>query len=319
MALGGAIFEGNSKLFSGPLGVVKIGFKGYDLGKTTAGSTLTPDQDIKDIMYQQEGTKPSDHVRTGMEYLLDVTFGEIKTGLLALLMAGISAGEDDSDDDGIIGRDIFQSMLDNEAGVLKIAACDENGIALEDTEHIMNFYHAIPVITGELINWGVDTQRNLPVQFRLKYHTFTAAELAALTRTSGGAYGYWGDPADTAVDCTAVVWPDKEAPEIVSAVASSATLLTVTFDELIDFFEDGAGSVAHYSLKINGAFLEPVSIVVDGAGTGVAITFAAATFTDGDDVLFISICEDEIEDESDAPENVFPGVSLYPCTPWAGA
>ena len=315
MSLGGAIFVGNSKLFSGPLGVVKIGFKGYDLGKTTAGSTLTPDQDIKDIMYQQEGTKPADHVRTGMEYLLDVTFGEIKTGLLALLMAGISAGEDAGDDDGIIGRDIFQSMLDNEAGVLKIAACDENGIALEDTENVMNWYEGIPVITGELVNWGVDTQRNLPVQFRLKYHTFTAVELAALTRTSGGAYGYFGDPADTAVDCTPVVWPDKEAPEIVSAIAGDANTLTVTFDELIDFFEDGTFEATHYSMKINGAYVAPTAGVITGAG--IALTFTGA-FTDGNDVIYISITEDEIEDEATPPENVFPGVSLFPCTPWAG-
>ena len=313
--LGGAIFEGNSKLFSGPLGVVKIGFKGYDLGKTTAGSTLTPDQDIKDIMYQQEGTKPADHVRTGMEYLLDVTFGEIKTGLLALLMAGISAGEDVDDDDGIIGREIFQSMLDNEAGVLKIAACDENGIALEDTENVLNWYKAIPIITGELVNWGVDTQRNLPVQFRLKYHTFTAVELAALTRTSGGAYGYFGDPADPAVDCTPVVWPDKEAPEIISAIAGDANTLTVTFDELIDFFEDGTFEATHYSMKINGAYVAPTAGVITGAG--IALTFTGA-FTDGNDVIYISITEDEIEDEATPPENVFPGVSLFPCTPWAG-
>ena len=53
----GALFEGNSKLFDLPLGVVKIGFDGYDLGKTTADAEFTPDQDIKDILFQQEDRK----------------------------------------------------------------------------------------------------------------------------------------------------------------------------------------------------------------------------------------------------------------------
>jgi len=313
MALGGAIFEGNSKLFDGPLGIVKIGFKGYDLGKTTADSNLTPDQDIKDIMYQQEGSKPADHVRTGMEYLLNVTFGEIKTGLLSLLMAGLTGAEDSaSDDDGIIGRNIFQSMLDNEAGVIKIAACDEDGVALETTQNLMNFYHAIPIITGELINWGVDTQRNLPVQFRIKYHTFTAAELAALTRTSGGAYGYWGDPADVAVDCTAVVWPDVEAPEIVTAICTDTDSITVTFDENIDFYEDGSFDATHYVASINGAFSEPTAGVITGAA--IELTFTGEFTADGTDVVYLYILAGEIEDEATAPENEFLGVDKYPCT-----
>ena len=68
--IGGTLFTGNSKLWEGPLGVIQMGFKGYDLGKTGADTTLTPDQDIKDIMYQQDGTKAADHVRTGQEMLL---------------------------------------------------------------------------------------------------------------------------------------------------------------------------------------------------------------------------------------------------------
>ena len=51
MALGGAMFAGNSKLFEGPLGVIKVAFDGYDLGKTTEDAALVPDQDIKDITF----------------------------------------------------------------------------------------------------------------------------------------------------------------------------------------------------------------------------------------------------------------------------
>ena len=308
MALGGALFEGNTKLFAGPLGVVRIGFKGYDLGKTTADSNLTPDQDIKDVMYQQDGSKPADHVRTGMEYLLNVTFGEIKTGLLALLMAGLSGGEDSADDDMVFDRSIFQSMLDNEAGVLKIAACDENGIALETTQNIIAFYHAIPIITGELINWGVDTQRNLPVQFRIKYHRFTAAELAALTRTEGGAYGYLGDPADPAVDCTAVVWPDVLAPAIVTAEATAAVTMVVTFDENLEF--QTAEVLGHYTAWVNDIAIL-CTAAADPTGTAIlTLTFPALTF-EADDIITISISPAALEDASG---NDYEGCTKFPVT-----
>ena len=307
--LGGALYEGNSELFSGPLGIVQIAYKGYDLGKTTADTTIAPDRDVKDINYQQDGSKPADHVTTGIEYILKCTFGEIKTGLLKLLMSGISSTEPTGADDGmVLGRSVFQSMLDNEAGVLKAAAVDENGIALEGLEHIFNAYKVIPIITGDLINWGVDTQRNLPVDFRLKYYAFPTPP-----GSIKGAFGYIGDPTVESVD--AVVWPDVEAPEIVSAIASSADLLTVAFDENIDFFEDGAFNAAHYFMKINGDFVAPATGVITDAD--LALTFTGP-FTNGNDVIYLSIAEDEIEDEATPPENVFPGVDAYSCTPWAG-
>ena len=312
MGLGGALYEGNSRLFTGPLGVVKIGFKGYDLGKTTADATLVPDQNVKDIMYQQSGSKPADHVRTGMEYILNITFGEIKTGLIVLLMAGMSSQEPSQPDDGgMVDRSIFNSMLDNEAGALKIAAVDAQGIAETELEHILNFYHAIPIISGELVNWGVDTQRNLVVEFRIKYHEFSVAELAALTRSEGGAFGYWGDP--TAEDVTALDWTDREAPEIVSAICGDTNTLTITFNENIDFFEDGVFAAAHWVAKINGSYSEPTAGVITGAG--IALTFTGEFNADGTDVVFISIADEEIEDEATPPENVFAGIDSYPCTP----
>ena len=310
MAIGGAVFAGTSKLFLGPLGIVQIGFKGYDLGKTTADSVLAVEEDIKDINYQQDGSKPADHVRTGVVWVLSATFGEIKTGLLALLMSGISSSEP-VDDGGIIDKSVFKSMLDNEAGVMKVAAVDEFGVALADLEHILNFYHVIPIIPGELINWGVDTQRNLPVEFRIKYHNWTTVELAALSRTEGGAFGYWGDP--SVENVTALVWPDKEGPEIVTAICGDTNTLTVTFDENIDFFEDGAFAAAHWSAKINGSYSEPTAGVITGAG--IALTFTGEFTADGTDIVFISIADEEIEDEATAPENVFPGVDSFPCTP----
>ena len=112
MSVGGALFVGNSELWSGPLGVVRIGFRGYDLGKTTEESSLEPDQDIKDILFQQEGTKPSDHVRTGMEFMFKCVLGEINTGLLIQMMSGITSENASAiADSGTLGRNQFQSML----------------------------------------------------------------------------------------------------------------------------------------------------------------------------------------------------------------
>jgi len=311
MAIGGTIATGDSELFTGPLGVVRLGFDGYDLGKTVGDSNLTPDQDIKDIMYQQEGSKPSDHVRTGIEYLVNATLGEISTTLVGILMAGISAGPDaGSDDAGHIDRSIFQSMLSDEAKVLKIAACDENGLASALPEDIMNFYHAIPIITGELVNWGVDTQRNLPIQFRIKYHQFTAGELAALTRTTGGAFGYWGDPTDPLVDCTAVGWTDRAAPAIVTADAGDATHITVTFDENVEYVTAHANG--HYTAWVDDvAILSSAS--ADPTGTAVlAIEFPGATFGAGD-VITVSISPIAIEDAA-AVANAYGGCVKFPVT-----
>lgn len=289
--LGGAVFQGNSKLFLGPLGVVQVGFKGYDLGKTTADTNLTPDQDVKDIMYQQDGTKAADHVRTGIDYVLSVTFGEIKTGLLALLMAGVSSENESAlDDSGTISRSIYASMRDNEAGPLKVAAVDENGEPLDDLEHILNFYEAIPIVSGELINWGADTQRNFPVEFRIKWHKFGTGE----SSTKLGAFGYWGDP--TTEDVPAITWPDVAGPMFVSAVASSATLLTVTFNENIAF--QTAFQADQWLAKVEGDFVAPTGGVI--TLKEIALTFPASTFTAGD-VISIYMGPNELQDTAATP------------------
>lgn len=301
--LGGALFEGNSKLFEFPLGVVKIGFDGYDLGKTTEDAEFTPDQDVKDIMYQQDGTKPSDHVRTGIEYILAVTFGEIKTGLLVKMMAGITTQtSSSSSDSGTFDRDVYQSMRDNEAKVLKIAAVNANGVPSEDAEDIIYCYEAIPIVDGALINWGADSQRMLPMQFRIKWHQFDTGE----STTKDGAFGYWGDP--TTEDVPAATWPDVEAPDIVSAIASAATTLTVTFDEDIAFQTAFDGS--HYAAKVDGAFVLPTAgSITDEA---IELTFPAATFSAGDEIE-ITISDVALQD-TDATPNTYEGVEGYVVT-----
>jgi hypothetical protein len=301
--IGGALFAGNSELLDGPLGVVQVGFKGYDLGKTTEDTSIVPDQDIKDIMYQQEGTKAADHVRTGIDYLLNVTFGEIKTQLLTLLMKGITSSNAlTTDDTGVIGREIYQSMLENEAGGLRVVAVDSNGTPSELDEDIFNFYSAIPIVNADLVNWGADSQRGFTVQFRIKWHRFSAGE----SSTFVGGFGYWGTPTDE--DVPAIVWPDVEAPEIVSATATAATTLAVVFDENIAF--QTAYAIPEYVVKVEGEYILSTAGVI--ATTTLTLTFPALTFTAGD-VIEISISENALEDTA-ATANLFAGVDAYPVT-----
>ncbi len=309
MPIGGVLYEGGSKLFSGPLGIVQIAFEGYDLGKTTADTTLVPDQDIKDIMYQQDGSKPADHVRTGQEYVLNATFGEIKTGLLKLLMAGITSVEDSGEDSAILEREMFGSMRTDEAGPLKVASVDENGLPSSDLEDILNFYEVIPIIAADLINWGADTQRNLPVEFRIKWYEFPAAPGSLL-----GAFGYVGDPSiETEAYDIANIWPNVAGPIIVSAEAIDATDLELIFNESLVFAGGAVFAAADYMVKVYKAvedieFLVPASGVI--ATVKLTLTFAASTFETGDVVAFY-MTGDALED---AVPNAADALDAYPVT-----
>lgn len=296
--LGGKFFKGSSRLYSQPLGVIQVGFDGYDAGKTTADATLTPDKDEKDILFQQDGTKGSDSVRTGQEYVVAVTFGEISTGLVAQMMAGVSTkNTDPNKDSGIFGRSIYQSMREQEAKPLRIVAVDENGAPSEDIEDQMNFYEAIPMVTGELINWGADTQRNLPMEFKIKFHEFADGE----SSVEYGAFGYWGDP--TTEDVPATAWLDKSGPEFVSAVATITTNMDITFGVNIAF--QGAFDAEDYSIKVNDKFVVPTAGAISSAV--LSLTFAAATFTAGD-VVSLSIGGAALEDTESTPTS-YSGVN----------
>lgn len=303
MSVGGALFSGSSKLFEGPLGVVKIGFKGYDLGKTIADSNLSPDQDIKDIMYQQDGTKAADHVRTGIEFILSATFGEIKTGLLKELMSGITTKNiTPTEDSGTIGRSIYQSMRDNEAGPLKIVAVNEDGVASEEVEDIIMCYEAIPIIEGELVNWGADTQRNFALQFRIKFHEFASGE----SSTKVGAFGYWGDP--TIEDVPPVAWPDVEAPILLTANASADVTLDVVFNENIAF--QTAFDALHWLVRVNGEYIAATAGVI--TTVAIALTFGASTFAASDEIL-LYISDLALEDTESTP-NAYDGIDGFICT-----
>lgn len=295
-AIGGDLLIGNSKLLAGPLGVVQMGFRGYNLGKTTADTTLAPDADVKDILIQQEGTKAADHVRTGVDYLLTCTFGEISTALLVQLQKGVtSVNTSTLTDSATIGRSLYQSMRETEAGVLRVIAVDENGIPSEFDEDRFEFYEAIPIIQDNLINWGADTQRGVQVQFRIKWHRFATPHSYSFP----GAFGYYGDPVDENLE--PAVWPDVEAPTLVSATATSATNIDVVFNENIAF--QTAYAVGHYVAKVNGVFVDSSAGVI--STTTLSLTFPAATFAAGN-IIELNISEIALQD-TEATPNTYGG------------
>lgn len=291
---GGIIGSGSSKLVAGPLGVVKVGFKGYDLGKTTAETTMKVDQDIKDIIYQQDGTKPADKVRTGAVVLITGTFGEVKTKTLALLQAGITAGHTSADEDfGVLGRSVYQSMRDNEVGGLKLAACSADGIASEEPEDQFCFYEAVFNLTGNLVNWGADVQRGLPFEIYVFFHPFAEGESTA----HRGAFGYWGDPADS--DVPAITWPDVAAPVVTGVVVTDATTLTVTFDKSVTEVEDET-TEDKIIASVDGAYVAPTASVI--VANVLTLTFPDTTFAAGDEVLFsmsAGVVEDTAENQNE--------------------
>lgn len=280
MANGAPVFTGNSKLLAGPLGVVKVFFSGYDLGKTVADAVLTPAKNEKEILYQQDGTMKADSVRTGQMYQLSATFGEISTGLLAVLMAGfLNPNSDANNDAGVLDRRMYESMRENEAGPLRIASVNSNGEASELDENILSFYEAVPMVDADLINWGANSQRELAVTFDIYWHTFDTGESSTYT----GAFGYYGDP--TAMDLPAIPWPDRFGPQLSSAEATAATTVVLDFDEVLNLVA-GADLTTAITVKVNENFVVPSSAVIGTSPNDdkITLTLPASSIAAGDAV-----------------------------------
>ena len=152
-------------IIAGCLKVVKLDYDSIDLGKTTADTELTPEEDNKDIMYQQDGTKPQDKIPTGISYTLTCTLGEISTTKVEKLLRGTE--KSGSGNSMKYGRNIYISRREN-AKKLIVTAVDSAGALSTDALQILNFYKASPEVTGP-IQWGADTQRNLPISFYIFY------------------------------------------------------------------------------------------------------------------------------------------------------
>lgn len=165
---------GNNAL-EGPLGVVDLIYDGVYLGRTTADTEITMEEDNKEIIYQQGGTKADDIIPTGISYAVNATFGRIDSLLLRKLQRGYSG----NDSSGKFGRDIYVSRREN-AKRLQIIRVNSEGDRSTDPKMEINFYLASPEITGPIM-WGADTQRSVPVTFYCFYDT------------TNKAFGYFGN------------------------------------------------------------------------------------------------------------------------------
>ena len=303
---GATLLAGNSELLNGPLGNCLIGFDGYMLGLTNADTSIKSDDDIKEIMYSQEGTKASDHVITGQLVMIEATFAEIKTSLLAKLKFGFTsqAVPGSGNDSGTLSRYIYTSLKNNKAKALRVYATDPNGVPLLGDESVINAYLAVPIVNENLINWGADSQRGLTVQFMIYFKKFGTEQVSG---GPAGAFLYYGTPAQEKVPAT--TWPDINGPQLLTAVATSATNIDLTFNENI---AAQVGAVAG-SIVAN---IDGVNVLASALGTitgAVAkVTFPSATFVAGD-VITISIAGTVYED-TETVANTYIGVNARSVT-----
>jgi hypothetical protein len=154
-----------ANFWEGPLKVVRITWDNVDMGKTTADTELTKTEDVKDIIYQQDGTQYHDKIPTGVSWMLTCTLGEITTARLDKLHDAVTQVGNSLK----MGKALFHSWRE-QAAQLEVFAVDEDGDASSDVLQRMIAPLAYPEITGP-IQYGADTQRSLPVTFHIFYDT----------------------------------------------------------------------------------------------------------------------------------------------------
>lgn len=148
----------------GVLKVVDVYFDGVYMGRTTADTEIVPEEDNKEILFGQTGTKPDDIIPTGISYMVNCTFGQITSDRIGKLQRGWTGNESSAK----IGRDIYISRRES-AKVLKLVAVNSEGEDSTDGKQMMYFYLASPQIDGTLLGYGPDLQRNIPCSFYCFY------------------------------------------------------------------------------------------------------------------------------------------------------
>ena len=154
-----------SNFIEGPLGVVLLNFDSIELGKTVDEASLEFIEDMKDILFAQNGTQPYDQIPTGQAYKVTCKLGQPTWARLQKLLRG-QTGVGDSVK---LGRDIYRSGRDSFAKVLTLTRVDSDGAASTDPKFKMTFWLAIPSVSGALGAFGPDTQRAVEVSFYCLY------------------------------------------------------------------------------------------------------------------------------------------------------
>lgn len=150
-----------NNFIEGELGVVRLNFNGVELGKTTEDTVIEFIEDIKDIMFAQDGTQPADKIPTGQAYQVTCNLGEVTLARLEQLLRGITV----SGNSASFGADLYRSGKDNFAKELILSRVDSDGVASSDPLFKMTFYLAMPIISASLATFGPDTQKTTPVTF----------------------------------------------------------------------------------------------------------------------------------------------------------
>lgn len=149
-----------------PLGVVFLDFKPagaaakIDLGKTTDATKILTEEDLKDIIYQQTGTKPFTKIRTGVSYMVQSVLGN--PGLEILGAVNPNLKPSGSFISLNFSRELFKDLQD-EAGELTVTRMI-NGTRSTNPKDIIIFPSAAPRMTTE-IGWGADLQRTVGVEW----------------------------------------------------------------------------------------------------------------------------------------------------------
>lgn len=156
-----------NNFIEGVLGVVTLNFNGVELGKTIDETTIEFIEDLKDIMFAQDGTQPYDKIPTGQAYQVTTKIGEITWARLEKVLRGITLGN--SGNSAKLGRDIYRSGRDNFAKVLTLTRVDSDGNASTDPLFKLTFYKALPTVNGAIGGFGADVQREVEVVFYIFY------------------------------------------------------------------------------------------------------------------------------------------------------
>jgi hypothetical protein len=155
------------------LAVVDLIFNKVDLGETNGGTTWTIEIDEKEIMKDQEGTKPADLLRTGLSHMITTSLAEGTVERLALIdrnMKASGAGKSLN-----FSAELFTSSREN-AKTLVLRDINDNSIGGK-----IKFYLACPKLTGE-IAYGPDQQKIYGVEFY------------CFRNKTYDSFGYYGDP-----------------------------------------------------------------------------------------------------------------------------
>ena len=155
-----------ANFIEGSLGVVRLNFNGVELGKTEGEASLEFIEDLKDILFAQNGTQPYDKVPTGQAYQVTCNLAELTWARLEQLIRGLTSPSIQS---AKLGRDIYRSGRDSFAKQLVITRVDSDGVASSLAKFRLTFYKAMPMPTGPVGAFGPDTQRVMAVTFYCMY------------------------------------------------------------------------------------------------------------------------------------------------------